>query len=275
MREGNNMKTLIATALILASTNSLASDASFTNDSCNADISGGIKITSVAIEFSKNKKQLYKIVDNEMLFVDGEQIGLSQSQQSLITDYSKSIRAAVPVVKDIALDAIDLASDGVNLAFNELLGEGNDISAEITAQLSEIRKEVDEGFTNANDIYFDEDGFSGDNFFNEGFEQRIEDAVETTVQNSVGSLLIAVGQQMLFSGGDMDTFEARMENFGERIEREMESRGEEIEKRGEALCQSVVEIDTLEDQLSNDIEVLAGFNLLTTNNSSKNHKDLM
>jgi hypothetical protein len=275
MREGNNMKTLIATALILASTNSLASDASFTNNSCNADISGGIKITSVAIAFSKNKKQLYKIVHNEMLFVDGEQIGLSQSQQSLIADYSKSIRAAVPEVKNIALDAIELARDGVNLAFNELLGEGNDISAEITAQLSEIRKEVDEGFTNDNDIYFDEDGFSGDNFFNEGFEQRIEDAVETTVQNSVGSLLIAVGQQILFSGGDMDTFEARMENFGERIEREMESRGEEIEKRGEALCQSVVEIDALEDQLTNDIEALAGFNLLTTNHSSKNDKDLI
>ena len=211
------MKTLIATALILATSSSFASNASFTTDSCDADISGGIKITPTAIEFSKNKKQLYKIVDNEVLYVNEEQIDLTNSQQSLITEYSTSIRAAVPEVKDIALDAIDLASDGVNLAFNELLGEGNDISAEITAQLSEIRKEVNEGFTHDKEIYFDEDGFSGEDFFDEDFEKRIESAVETTVQNSIGSLMIAVGQQMLFSGGDMDTFETKMENFGDKI----------------------------------------------------------
>jgi hypothetical protein len=269
------MKTLIATALILASSSSFASNASFTNDSCDANISGGIKITPATIEFSKNKKQLYKIVENEMLFVDGEQIALSHSQQSLVTDYSLSIRATVPEIKDIALDAIDLASDGVNLAFNELLGEGNDISAEITAQLSEIRKEVDIGFTSDKEIYFDEDGFSGENFFNEDFEERIESAVEKTVQNSIGSLMIAVGQQMLFSGGDMDAFETRMEDFGTKMENEMESRGEAIEKRGEALCQSVIAIDALEDQLTNAITELEDFNLLKTNTSYKNSKDLM
>jgi len=269
------MKTLIATALLLATSSSFASNASFTNDSCDADISGGIKITPTAIEFSKNKKQLYKIVDNEVLYVNDEQIDLTNSQQSLITEYSTSIRAAVPEVKDIALDAIDLASDGVNLAFNELLGEGNDISTEITAQLSEIRKEVNEGFTSDKEIYFDEEGFSGEDFFDEDFEKRIESAVETTVQNSIGSLMIAVGQQMLFSGGDMDTFETKMENFGDKIEKEMESRGEEIEKRGEALCQSVVAIDDLEDELTDQITELADFNILQTKFSHKARKDLM
>ena len=269
------MKTLIATALILASSSTFAYETSFSNDSCDADISGGIKITPSAIEFSKSKKQLYKIVNNETLFIDGEQIDLTYSQQSLVTEYSTSIRAIVPEVKDIALDAIDLASDGVNLAFNELLGEGNDVGAEITAQLAEIRVEVDEGFTSDKEIYFDEDGFSGDDFFSKEFEQRIETAVETTVQNSIGTLMIAVGQQLLFSGGDSDAFEKRMENFGEKIEHEMEARGEKIEKRGEALCQSVVDIDALEDQLTNEVAELNGINLLTTSISSKSNKKLM
>ena len=80
---------------------------------------------------------------------------------------------------------------------------------------------------------------------------------------------------MLFSGGDTDTFETRMVDFGEKIEREMESRSKEIEKRGEALCESVVAIDGLEDQLTQEIAKLENFNLLTTNISSKNTKDLM
>lgn len=269
------MKTLIASALLLASTGSFASDVSFTNNSCDADISGGMKITAEAIEFSKNKKSLYKIVNNEVLFVNNEQIDLTNSQQSLITEYSTNIRAAIPEVKDIALDAIELASDGVNIAFDELLGEGNNITAEITAQLLEIRNEIDDGFTRDKEIYFDEDGFSGEDFFDEGFEQRIESAVESTVQNSIGSLLIAVGQQMLFSGEDMSAFEARMEDFGEKMEQEMESRGEEIEKRGAELCQSVVAIDALEDQLTSEIAELADFNLLTTQSSNKANKKLM
>jgi len=269
------MKTLIASALILASSTTFAYEASFSNDSCDADLSGGIKITPDLIEFSKNKKQVYKIVNDEALFVDGEQIDLTYSQQSLVNEYSTSIREVVPEVKDIALDAIDLASDGVNLAFNELLGEGNDVGAEITAQLAEIRTEVDKGFSSDKEIYFDEDGFSGDDFFSKDFEQRIETAVETTVQNSIGSLMIAVGQQMLFSGGDSEAFETRMENFGEKIEHEMESRGEKIEKRGESLCQSVVDIDALEDKLVAEIKELHGIDLLTTSISSKSNKNLM
>jgi hypothetical protein len=265
------MKTLIATALILATSSTFAYEASFTNDSCGADILGGIKITAVAIEFSKNKQQLYKIVNNEDLYVNGEQIALTYTQQSLVTDYSSSIRAVVPEIKNIALDAIDLASDGVNLAFNELLGEGNDLSLDITAQLAEIRIEVDKGFTSNKDIYFDEEGFSGE----EDFEKRIENAVENTIQNSIGSLMIAVGQQMLFSGGDGDAFETRMENFGEKMEHEMESRGEKIEKRGEELCQSVVAIDVLENELSHEVVELKDMNLLTTSISNKNNKDLM
>jgi hypothetical protein len=269
------MKTLIASALILVSSTTFAYEMSFSSNSCDADISGGIRITPVALEFSKNQKPLYRIVNNEELFVNGEKVDLTYSQQSLVSDYSKRIRAVVPEVRLIAIDAIDLASDGMNLAFNELLGADNDISVEITAQLAEIRQEVDEGFASNKEIYFDEDGFSGEDFFSEDFEQRIENAVEATVQNSIGSLMIAVGQQMLFSGGDMDAFETRMENFGEKIEREMEARGEEIEKRGETLCQSIVVIDKLEGQLADEVEALSGIDLITTSLSPKSNKELM
>jgi len=220
-----NMKTLIASALIIASSTSYAHDNSFSSNSCNVDLNGGIKISAEKITFSKNKSPLYSIVNNETLIVNGEKVSLTRSQQSLLTEYSNNIRGVVPEVKSIALDAIDLAIDGVNLAFNELLGEGNDVSVDLTTQLTSIRTEVDNEFDSSKDFYIDEDGFKGDDFFGDEFEQRIESAVETTIQNSIGSLMIAVGQEMLFSGGNMDAFESRMENFGQQIEHEMEARG--------------------------------------------------
>ncbi|GHE86862.1 DUF2884 family protein [Thalassotalea profundi] len=256
------MKTLLATSILLASTSAFAHNASFSTDSCNVEIEGGISITNDSLTFSKDKKSLYKIENNE-LFVSDKKVQLTDSQRSLLTQYSTSIRAVVPEVKGVALDAMDLAVDGVNLAFNELLGEGNSVGRELTTELGKLRSEIQFKFDENKTISFDEDGFDGEEFFGEEFEQRIESLVETTITNSMGSLLIAVGQELLFSGGDPDAFEARMEKFGEQIEYEMESRGEQIEKRGEALCGSIANIDNIEELLKSSIDELSDTNFLT------------
>tara|TARA_R110000737_G_scaffold132041_2_gene163708 strand:- start:194 stop:997 length:804 start_codon:yes stop_codon:yes gene_type:complete len=266
------MKTLIATALIMASSVSFAHDNSFSSESCNVDLNGGININAEEITFSKNKSPLYTITNNETLLVKGEEVYLTAQQQKLLGKYSSSIRGVVPEVKSIALDAIDLAIDGVNLAFNELLGAGNNVSSELTIQLTTIRAEVDAEFDKQNNFYIDENGFSGKDFFGEDFEQRIESAVESTIKNSLGSLMIALGQEMLFSGGDMNAFESKMENFGELIEHEMEARGKGIEKRGEALCQSIIAIDEMEEQLKASIDELASYNFITANKKNSHNE---
>ena len=47
------MKTLIATALIMASSASYAHENSFSSDSCQVDLNGGININAREITFSK------------------------------------------------------------------------------------------------------------------------------------------------------------------------------------------------------------------------------
>ncbi len=260
------MKKILATVLLVATSGAYAHNTSFNNNSCNVELSGGIKINKDFIEISKNEEPLYKITNNETLTIDGTEISLSASQRSLISEYSTSIRAVLPEVKEIATDAIALATDGVNLAFNELLGEGNDVGAEITAHLAEIRTEIDNKFVENKEFYIDENGFSGEEFFGEDFEQRMESAIEETIKNSMGSLMIAVGQEMLFSGGDMDAFGTRMEDFGQKIEHEIETRAEQLETRAESLCHSAIAIDALENQLQLNIVELESFDILTANN---------
>ncbi len=266
------MKTLFATALIIASSVSYAHDNSFSTESCEIDLTGGINIDAKEITFSKDKSPLYTIANNDTLVINDKEVHLSASQQSLLSEYSISIRDVVPEVKSIALDAIDLAIDGVNLAFNELLGAGNNVSAELTTQLTTIRAEVDAEFGKHKEFYIDEEGFSGKDFFGDDFEQRIESAVESTIKNSLGSLMIALGQEMIFSGGDMDAFENKMENFGELIEHEMETRATGIEKRAEALCQSIITIDELEAQLQESIDELARYNVITVKATKSHHE---
>ncbi|WP_206485372.1 DUF2884 family protein [Thalassotalea sp. G2M2-11] len=257
------MKTLLATAILLTTTTAFAHDTHMSSNSCDVDLNAGLRINKELVEFSKNNRPLYQIINNKTLIVDGQEVALDHSQQQLVTQYSTQIRAVVPEVKVLAVDAINLAVDGVNLAFNELLGKGNDVSEDLTAHLHKIRDEVEYKFDSNQEFYIDEHGDFSDDFFGEEFESRIEDVIEETIENSMGSLLIAVGQELLFAGGDMDAFEAKMENFGERIEHEMESRSDEIEKRGEAICYSVYKVEQLEQQLQDEVDELSQFDVIS------------
>ncbi|WDE06823.1 YggN family protein [Thalassomonas viridans] len=253
------MKTLLASTLILTSTSLYA------HDSCDVELEGGIKLDRNVIEFMQDKKPVYKILENNVLIVDGNTLDLTASQQALVTEYAASIRAMVPEVQTIAIEGIDLAVEGMNLAFDELLGAGNSVGADLTQELTALRDEVKNRFDADKGFYVDEEGFAGEEFFGEEFEQRIESVVEKAVRDSMGSLLIAVGQQMLFSG-DPAAFETKMETFGTKIETEMEARGAELEAKAEQLCLSAAKIDKLEEELKTQVSELEAINILTVKN---------
>ena len=255
-------KTLVAATLFSI----LASTATYAHESCDVDLEAGLTINESSIEFfapDKKKQVLYVIDNNNHLTIRGESVVLNAQQQALVTKYSTSIRAMVPQVRHIALEGVDLALEGVNLVFNELLGEGNKVGAELTQELSLIKEEVSTRFTIAHGFTIGESGLDDNGLLGEEFEQRIESAVEKAVMSSMGSLLVSLGQEMMFSGGDSDAFETRMESFGENVEHEMELRAEKIERKANSLCLAAVDIDQLEEALKASIRPLANINVIT------------
>jgi len=258
--------TLITSAL----TASFASSALYAHESCNVDLSAGFTIDTSSTEFlqeesgnSDTKRSLYRIVDGKTLFIESKKIELSADQQALLKKYDDKIRYLVPQVKSVAIEGVDLAVDGVNLAFNGLLGEGNSVAADLTKELNLIREEVIAKLSIENGISVGIDGLESEELLGKDFDQRIESSVEKAVLNSMGSILIAMGQQMMTSGGDEQSFETRMENFGESIEQEMTARAEVIEKKAEALCVSIAKVDLLEEQLKAEITQLSNTNVFT------------
>jgi len=263
-------KTLIAVTLLSV----FISKALYAHDSCDVDLEAGLTINESKLEFfeSENKDHvLYAIDSNYNLTVRGEDVSLNSKQQALVEAYSTNIRAMVPQVRHIAIEGVDLAIEGVNLAFNKLLGEDNDVGADLTQELFSLRKEVDERFTIEHGVTLGENGLEDDELLGEDFEQRIESAVEKAIVDSMGSLLVALGQEIMFSG-DSDAFETRMESFGENIEQEMELRAEKIERKADSLCLAAVEIDQLEEELKSSIAPLADINVITAKHTSGHEK---
>lgn len=275
----NNRKPKILSAVavfaIFVSTNLYAHDA------CDIELDTGLTLNETTLEFfnpsenAENKKQiLYKINNDHSLIVHGQEIDLNDHQQALVTNYAKSIRAMVPQVRTIAIEGVDLALEGVNLVFNELLGTGNNVGVELTQELSTLKDEVATRFTAEHGITIGENGINGKDFTGEEilgkeFEQRIESAVEKAVINSMGSLLMAMGQEILFSDTESNALETRMEGFGESIADEMELRAEKIERKAEALCAAIADIDKLEEQLKASIAPLANINVISVTLNEK------
>ncbi|HBY88402.1 MAG TPA: hypothetical protein DEO86_21325 [Colwellia sp.] len=258
--------TLIASALTL----SFASSAAYANTSCNVDLSAGLAIKVNSIEFllaeddsDEKERSLYTIIDGKKLLIENQEIKLSDEQKNLVKKYDEQIRHLVPQVKDVAIEGVDLAIEGVNLAFNGLLGKGNAVAADLTTELTLIREQVSTNLSIEHGVSVGVEGLESEGLLGKDFDKRIESAVEKAVLNSMGSILIAMGQQMVASEGDERNFETRMENFGEKIEHEMTTRSAVIEKKAEALCSSIAEVDALEEQLKLEIEPLAGINIFT------------
>ena len=258
--------TLIASALTV----SLASSATFAHESCNVDLSAGFTINTSSIEFLQEgsehdgkQRSLYKIIEGKKLLIDSQNIELTGTQQALLQKYDEKIRQLVPQVKSVAIEGVDLAVDGINLAFNGLLGEGNSVAADLTKELTLIREHVIANLSIEKGISVGVDGLASEELLGKDFEQRIESAIEKAVLNSMGSIMIAIGQQMMAADGDGQNFETRMENFGETIEKEMTVRSAQIEKKAQALCLSIAEVDALEEQLKGQIKPLADTNVFT------------
>ncbi len=272
--------TLAQTAFIASVlTASFASIDVNAHNACNVDLTAGLSINTDAIEFfesnvSKNEDNhnLYKITQGKYLFIDDKNIELNQSQRALISKYDATIRQLVPQVKSVAIEGVDLAIDGIGLAFNGLLGEDNDVSADLTQELKAMREQVTTKLSIEEGITLGIDGLEGEDLLGKNFDHLIEKLVEKTILNSMGSILMAMGKQMISPDDEVESFETRMEKFADTIEQEMSVRADKIKVQAEELCRNIENVDSLEEQLKANIEALNHVDVFTVTQTHYDEK---
>ncbi|WP_416307332.1 DUF2884 family protein [Neptunicella sp. SCSIO 80796] len=236
---------------------------------CDVNFDGQVKLdkNQLTVELTDHRKVT---INGQNAWIDGKALSLNSDQQQLIQQYHSGITTLAPQVADIALEAVSMAGDGVSLAFSRLLGEDDKLVLDLTEEFSELRKEMKlQFYADDGSIRFDSSKFdNGD--FGDAFEQRFEDKIESLVERSMGSLMIAVGKQMLFSG-DADGFEKKMDDFGETIEHEMEFRGEKIEQKADQICYALVGINDIETKISETIPELAQLDMIDVSEYRSRH----
>ena len=82
----------------------------------------------------------------------------------------------------------------------------------------------------------------------------------------MGSILVALGSELMGSGGDMQAFEERMENMGAQIEEKVELHANALEKRANSLCDNFADIAKQEEKLVMQVPELKGYQLFSFKN---------
>lgn len=257
------------TSSLLLSTQAFAKDDdshySFSTDECSINLNYSVAVENNHIRFINNDKTLVQINDHEQLFVKGKQIQLTERQQALVSEYSEQINQQVPVAVNLAVDAVEIAFEAISHVVTGLSGEDSQSNDRLESIFTKINAEVDKRFHEEDGNYYLAQQDFGE--FDQFMEDEIEEEVEGLISDSVGDLLIAVGTAMNNEEGNfeqkMEAFGERMETMGEEIELAVEDKAEALGAQAEELCHNLKDLDTLETELSNSVDELSDFNLLT------------
>ncbi len=256
----------IISASLLASASATA-HVEFDNE-CDVDLSGNISYHQGLLKVELDKRNTMTIDENHVVSLNGDELDLDADQQEWAADYYGHIQEAIPLTISIATEGLEIASVTVTEVFGELLGTDDDLIEDFHTLFGEMNDEIQANFYDANgEFQFDSEDLDEDGWMSDTWENEFEEKVEEMIEKSMGKILIAVGTEMLWSGGDTDEFEAKMENFGESIEARVEERAQELEVKAEELCKVLAKADYAENRLADSVPELADLDLLDIDNN--------
>jgi hypothetical protein len=173
------------------------------------------------------------------LVIDGRELALSPEDSRRIQRYESEVRALVPEVKAIAMDALGIATEAVTQVANTFAGDN---ARKAIDRVGELTDELAGKVATSNDTA---------EWDNDEFEAAIESLVGELVPMMMGDIA-AVAIQAAFTGDEdaVNRIEQRAERMEKAIEEKVERRAGELEARAEALCPRVKALDALESGLT-------------------------
>lgn len=254
------LNTLLPFALASAMTVTPA----FAHDNdCNVELDGDIQYYKGVLTVDMNNGSVMAINGDHQLSINGERVTLDNEQQQWVEQYYDNIDKAIPMTLEIASEGLAIANVAVSEVFGELLGGDNPLGDDFEQMFTSLNEKLDHSFYDEDgNIQLDSTQFEGDDWFDESWEAEFEENIESLVTQSMGQILIAVGTQMLWNGGDMTEFEERMERFGESMEARIESQAEALEEKADKLCEVLKEANYAEHKMQMTISGLDELNLL-------------
>jgi len=237
---------------------------------CSVNFNYGVIIDPNHIRIVDKGQTVIQINGENQLFVEGREVELNQKQQQLINQFSLGIRNQVPEIVSITIEGVDIGLKAVNKAIGSLTGENSASQQKVQIKFDELKSRIRTRFNqSANNYYIAPQDFADfDDIFTGEFEQEIEEIIS----DSIGTILLAVGEAMINGNNNnghseqrLSTFDDRMKAMGKDLELEISASANALEKKTEKFCLKLTQLDDIEDEIQHSIKPLSQFNLIETN----------
>ena len=210
------------------------------NNNQSLELNYGLEIAEDEIRFVKNSAIEVVLSHNGDMVLGGEKPVLDSSSRAAIVTYQKSIRATVPQVRDIALEALAMAQQITSQVLTELLGLRDDEVAGLQQILQTARDDITEHFDSEIVRYGSPKSNNWEGFspLNDHFDQNFDAVIEEVVDKAKFHILGSLMREVFSRDGDLESFGKRMDAMGEQIEASTDTLAKNIEGKAEQLCES-------------------------------------
>ncbi|TWX72861.1 DUF2884 family protein [Colwellia sp. C1TZA3] len=234
---------------------------------CDINFNYGVIIDPAHLRIVSQGQTYVQVNGQHQLFVYGREIALNKAQKSQLSEYTSGIRSQVPAIVSIAIEGVDLGLKAVNKVISSLTGENSATHQQFQEKFDEMKSRLRTRFNHSDESYYIAPQDFDD--FDEIFAGEFKKEIETIVTNSVGNILLAVGEAMTHKEKQsteqrVETFDQRIETMGNDIKIDISNQANTLENKAAIICASLLKLDQIENKLQLEIPALAKFNLIVT-----------
>ena len=232
---------------------------------CDARFNYGVVTSPNQLRFLDDGRTYIQINNTNQLFIGGREIELNDEQKAVLSQYTKGIQSQVQGVVSIAVESVDIGLKAVNKVVGSLTGENSDSHQKIQKKFDALQWRHRKRFNHSDQSYYVAPQDFDD--FDEIFSGEFEEELKEIITQSLGTILVAVGQAMSDrSEGNSEarenTLDERMDSLSKDLEVEITSRAKALENKANQFCEGLEELNAIEEKLKTSIPDLNNFELI-------------
>ena len=232
-------------------------------NSCHLQLAGQVTVSTDRLLVTDAAGRRLEITRDNQVLLNDSAIQIDAGDRQAVANYQEQVRTVIPVIVDLALDAVEIGVEAVSEVFLSLAG--TEPPVKLTEAIAAIRAEIN------NQVSRDSQtsrlsGSSGEML--QTLDSVINDAKPTLITSIMGALITNLGQTVSTGEGSFEqrlsSFATRLENIGGELESMIEIKAARLEEKAQGLCTQMAALQIAESRMQQVFPELRSLDLVQT-----------
>lgn len=240
-------KTVIALSLLACSAGSFA-------QSCPVNVPNDIHISDEQVSVYQGGEPKLLIDQDNQLFINGEQVALSDQQMQALQSYSEHVKSYLPKMAELADDGASIAQEVID-ELSAHFGEG-DAFAGAEQLVDEYSMKAKQKFYPEGEFVMPADVFGS---METDWKQEFEDALKHISVESVSGVIASLSEEMKSGELSFSEFQTQLSELKKSLQEKIRQRSGEVAEQAGSVCESIEGLAEEEQQLQKVIPELKDY----------------